>query len=169
MGSNDRVDDIAKGRNKACSQHSLLDLMATSSLPSTLYRVYLAVYAAANALNDIEMCSPQKGLLAKGACPDLNTLEPWQLMNYLQNVNFTDVEGHWVFFDDKGGMKNRFKIVQWQPAGEFDDEIIFEEVGYYNDKGLTMDDSRIVWNNYQNQVGVYFRISLGRDKNKWGK
>lgn len=143
------------GIKSSCANHSLLELLATSSLPS-IYRVYLAVYAAANALNDIESCTPPDGRLEGGQCPDLSNLEPWQLMNYLQYVNFTDVKGRWVYFDDKGGMQNRFKIVQWQlnrdDGANHDDEVNFVEVGYHDAKGLRMNDEKIIWKNNNNKV-----------------
>ncbi len=140
----------------SCANHSLLELLSSSSLPS-LYRVYLAVYAAANALNDIELCQPPHGLLEGGRCPDLNNLQPWQLMSYLQYVNFTDVKGRWVYFDDKGGMQNRFKIVQWQMNQDDriqDKEMQFVEVGYHDEQGLRMEDDRISWKNINNKVSV---------------
>ncbi|KAI4902495.1 hypothetical protein NFI96_014848, partial [Prochilodus magdalenae] len=43
------------------------------------YNVYVAVYAIAEALQDILTCTPGKGLFANGSCADIRKVEAWQI------------------------------------------------------------------------------------------
>lgn len=43
------------------------------------YNVYVAVYAIAQALQDILNCTPGKGLFANGSCADIRKVEAWQV------------------------------------------------------------------------------------------
>lgn len=43
------------------------------------YNVYVAVYAIAQALQDILTCTPGKGLFANGSCADIRKVEAWQV------------------------------------------------------------------------------------------
>ncbi|XP_002731604.1 extracellular calcium-sensing receptor-like [Saccoglossus kowalevskii] len=99
-----------------CSGEESFSTHLNDSLSSSafLYRVYLAVYAIAHALDDITRCEYPDGLLSGGTCPDVWNLKPWQLLKYLQNVNFTDVFGHHISFDDDGGVGGVYDIVNWQ-------------------------------------------------------
>lgn len=43
------------------------------------YNVYVAVYAIAEALQDILTCTPGRGLFANGSCADIRKVEAWQV------------------------------------------------------------------------------------------
>ncbi|XP_077996502.1 extracellular calcium-sensing receptor-like [Glandiceps talaboti] len=78
-----------------------------------LYRVYLAIYAIAHALHDMLECTAPNGLLSDGICPDIHSLESWQLLRYLRDVNFTDKHGYLVHFDKNGGVAGIYDVINW--------------------------------------------------------
>uniref|UniRef100_A0A3B4VPS1 Extracellular calcium-sensing receptor-like n=1 Tax=Seriola dumerili TaxID=41447 RepID=A0A3B4VPS1_SERDU len=66
------------------------------------YNVYKAVYALAYALDEMLQCEPGRGPFSGHSCGNLQGLEPWQLVYYLQKVNFTTPFGDQVSFDENG-------------------------------------------------------------------
>ncbi|XP_034557490.1 extracellular calcium-sensing receptor-like [Notolabrus celidotus] len=61
--------------------------------------VYKSVYAVANALDDLIKCEEGKGPFPNGSCADIKNIQPWQVLHYLDSVNFTTQEGERVYFD----------------------------------------------------------------------
>ncbi|XP_034024145.1 extracellular calcium-sensing receptor-like [Thalassophryne amazonica] len=112
------------------------------------YNVYKAVYALAYALNDMLQCVPGRGPFSWKSCVNFNSLEPWQLVHYLQNINFTTSTGDQVVFDENGDSLPIYDIVNWQwlPDGT----IKVENVGVvqttaWEGEELKLED-RIHWN-----------------------
>ncbi|XP_077992048.1 extracellular calcium-sensing receptor-like [Glandiceps talaboti] len=130
------------------------------------YRTYLAVYAIAQALDDIRKCKTPEGLLHDGACPRLDSLEPWQLLKYVSVVNFTGTDGRHIHFSDVGDVDGLYHIVNWQQS-ENGDHVDFVNVGMYDGsarKGvqLSMDDTDIVWS-YGSQPNQMPPVSVCSD------
>ncbi|XP_040902373.1 extracellular calcium-sensing receptor-like [Toxotes jaculatrix] len=113
------------------------------------YNVYKAVYALAYALDDILQCEPGRGPFSGNACATLQTLEPWQLVHYLQKVSFTTSFGDQVSFDENGDVLPIYDIMNWLwlPDGTFKLQNV-GEVKRTPSKGeeLTLDEDKIFWN-----------------------
>lgn len=57
------------------------------------YNVYVAVYAIAEALQDILTCTPGRGLFANGSCADIRKVEAWQVSEQEVDCKFWAVTG----------------------------------------------------------------------------
>ncbi|XP_050991313.1 LOW QUALITY PROTEIN: extracellular calcium-sensing receptor-like [Labeo rohita] len=113
------------------------------------YNVYKAVYALAHALHDLMQCEEGRGPFNGNSCADKTNLKPWQLVHYLQKVNFTTGYGDQVSFDKNGDALAIYDVLNWQPSS--DGSIMIHPVGVVN-KGaatemvLTLDEDAIHWN-----------------------
>nr|XP_033952765.1 extracellular calcium-sensing receptor-like [Pseudochaenichthys georgianus] len=112
------------------------------------YNIYKAVYALAYALDDMLRCVPGRGPFSGHSCAALQTLEPWQLIHYLEKINFTTTFGDQVSFDENGDALPIYDIINWQwlPDGK----INVQNVGVVKksaSKGeeLTLDEENIFW------------------------
>ncbi|XP_041796633.1 extracellular calcium-sensing receptor-like [Chelmon rostratus] len=113
------------------------------------YNIYKAVYALAYALDDMLQCEPGRGPFSGHSCATLQKLEPWQLLHYLQKVNFTTKFGDQVSFDENGDVLPIYDIVNWLwlPDGRTEVQNV-GEVKRSDSKGeeLTIDEDKIFWN-----------------------
>ncbi|KAL4597541.1 hypothetical protein GN956_G25941 [Arapaima gigas] len=113
------------------------------------YNVYKAVYALAHALHNLLSCEQEKRPFVENTCAELHTLQPWQLLYYLERVNFTTHYGDRVSFDENGDALAIYDVLNWQAAPDGTIQAI--PVGTYDgaipgtDK-LTLDSDRIFWN-----------------------
>ncbi|XP_077870389.1 extracellular calcium-sensing receptor [Saccoglossus kowalevskii] len=119
------------------------------------YNVYLAVYSIATALNNIIKCVDGAGLLARGRCPDIRKLQPWQLLLYVSNVTFQGTDGHHFNFGKNGDGLGVYHLVNWQ-LNE-DREIKVVPVGHYdnriqNGSKLRLEDTVIIWNELSRSI-----------------
>uniref|UniRef100_A0A8C6T000 G-protein coupled receptors family 3 profile domain-containing protein n=1 Tax=Neogobius melanostomus TaxID=47308 RepID=A0A8C6T000_9GOBI len=91
------------------------------------YNVYKAVYALAHALDDLLCCEPGMGPFPGRSCATLHTLEPWQLVHYLQNIQFSTSFGDEVSFDKNGNVLPIYDIMNWKwlPNGQ----IVVQNIG----------------------------------------
>ncbi|XP_067101735.1 extracellular calcium-sensing receptor-like isoform X1 [Osmerus mordax] len=78
--------------------------------------VYKAVYAVAHALHNLLSCEQGQGPFSNRSCAELTHIQPWQVLHYLQTVNFTTKEGESVFFDSNGDSPARYELVSLQLA-----------------------------------------------------
>ncbi|KAF7218584.1 extracellular calcium-sensing receptor-like [Nothobranchius furzeri] len=113
------------------------------------YNVYKAVYALAYALNDMLQCEPGKGPFSENSCATPRTLEPSQLLHYLQKVNFSTSFGDRVSFDENGDALPIYDVMNWLVLP--DGRIKVQNVGEVkkSDSGgeeLTIDQKKIFWN-----------------------
>ncbi|XP_026232657.1 extracellular calcium-sensing receptor-like [Anabas testudineus] len=113
------------------------------------YNVYKAVYALAYALDDLLHCVPGRGPFSGNRCATLQQLEPWQLVHYLNKVNFTTSFGDEVSFDENGDVLPIYDIMNWWwlPDGSTQVQNV-GEVKRSASKGdeLTLDEDKIFWN-----------------------
>ncbi|XP_068613878.1 extracellular calcium-sensing receptor-like [Brachionichthys hirsutus] len=80
--------------------------------------VHKSVYAVAHALDDLIKCKPGKGLFSNGSCADMKSIQPWQVLNYLNTVNFNTKEGEKVYFDSNGDSPARYDLVNLQKTNK---------------------------------------------------
>ncbi|KAK9520981.1 hypothetical protein VZT92_020832 [Zoarces viviparus] len=113
------------------------------------YNIYKAVYALAYALDDLLQCKPGRGPFNGHSCATLQTSEPWQLMHYLEKVNFTTSFGDQVSFDENGDALPIYDVMNWLWLPDGRTKV--QNVGLVKklaskDEELTLDDDKIFWN-----------------------
>ncbi|XP_075956556.1 extracellular calcium-sensing receptor-like [Anarhichas minor] len=113
------------------------------------YNIYKAVYVLAYALDDMLQCTPGRGPFSGHSCATLQTSEPWQLMHYLENVNFTTSFGDQVSFDENGDALPIYDVMNWLWLPDGRTKV--QNVGLVKklaskDEELTLDDDKIFWN-----------------------
>ncbi|XP_058607635.1 extracellular calcium-sensing receptor-like [Onychostoma macrolepis] len=113
------------------------------------YNVYKTVYALAHALHDLMQCEEGRGPFSGNSCADITNLQPWQLVHYLQKVNFTTSFGDLVSFDENGDALAIYDVMNWQPSS--DGSINVRTVGVVDEgaatgKVLTLDEEALYWN-----------------------
>nr|XP_046244982.1 extracellular calcium-sensing receptor-like [Scatophagus argus] len=151
--------DLVEAGGALCTGQEDINNVETEFLDfSTLrpeYNIYKAVYAQAYALDKMLHCQPGRGPFSGHSCATLQTLEPWQLVHYLQQVNFTTSFGDQVSFDENGDALPIYDIVNWHwlPDGK----TIIQNVGEVKrleSKGeeLTIDEDKIFWNFESNKT-----------------
>ncbi|XP_040902383.1 extracellular calcium-sensing receptor-like [Toxotes jaculatrix] len=113
------------------------------------YNVYKAVYALAYALDDMLQCEPGRGPFSGHSCGNLQRLEPWQLVYYLEKVNFTTSFGDQVSFDENGDALPIYDIMNWLwlPDGTIKVQTVGEvKRSIFKGDELTLDEDKIFWN-----------------------
>ncbi|KAJ3591265.1 hypothetical protein NHX12_009211 [Muraenolepis orangiensis] len=97
---------------------------------------------------DMMACSPGRGPLINGQCPDVRKLLPSELSQYISGVNFTTPLGEQLYFDENGDPPASYDILNWHvtPQGKVE----FVNVGHFvSSEGsggqFHMDMDRIVW------------------------
>ncbi|KAL7870357.1 hypothetical protein SRHO_G00078540 [Serrasalmus rhombeus] len=113
-----------------------------------MYNVYKAVYAIANAIQDMLDCQPGKGPFKNGECPDINPVKPAQLLYYLKTVKFTTPVGELVHFDNNGDPSASYDIINWHMGAE--GKVEFVKVGQFDaargpQQDFQLDLSKVVW------------------------
>ncbi|XP_069053763.1 extracellular calcium-sensing receptor-like [Lepisosteus oculatus] len=119
------------------------------------YNVYKAVYAIAHALHSLFMCGNGQGPFHGNTCANKHNIEPWQVLHYLANVNFTTRNGEKIYFDKNGDPAARYTLINWQPNKK--GITIFQTIGLYDGslpegQQFIMNDIRPVWAGDQNKV-----------------
>ncbi|XP_003455144.3 extracellular calcium-sensing receptor-like [Oreochromis niloticus] len=124
------------------------DFLDISSLRPE-YNVYKAVYALAHSLNNMLRCKPGNGHFSGNSCAALKSLEPWQLLYYLERVNFTTPFGDQVSFDENGDVIPIYDVMNWLwlPDGSTKVQNVGEVKGsVLNGEELILDENKIFWN-----------------------
>nr|XP_015216196.1 PREDICTED: extracellular calcium-sensing receptor-like [Lepisosteus oculatus] len=119
--------------------------------------VYKAVYAVAHALHSLYVCEDSHGPFTNNTCASRTQIQPWQVLHYLQTVNFTTTYGERVFFDYNGDPPARYELINLQSNAEGHTE--FVNIGYYDTsrpKGqqFIMNNVNIVWGGGWDKVPV---------------
>nr|XP_023677070.1 extracellular calcium-sensing receptor-like [Paramormyrops kingsleyae] len=119
------------------------------------YNVYKAVYAIAHSLRSMLQCEPGGAPFSGGSCPHVSNIQPWQLLHYMKQVEFTNEFGETTKFDANGDAVATYDLINWQLTG--DGAVRFATVGRFDgtlspSKKLTIDDQAIVWNGNRKQI-----------------
>ncbi|RXN09915.1 extracellular calcium-sensing receptor-like protein [Labeo rohita] len=147
------------------------------------YNVYKAVYALAYALHDLIQCEKGRGPFSGNSCADMSNLNPWQLVHYLQKVNFTTGFGDHVSFDKNGDAVAIYDVLNWQPNS--DGAIRFHKVGVVSEEPATgmilmLDEDAVYWNfenkkvmnpglDFLSATGAILEVAQGRCGLRSGK
>ncbi|XP_035240469.1 extracellular calcium-sensing receptor-like isoform X2 [Anguilla anguilla] len=123
----------------------------------TTYSVYKAVYAIAHAIHNMLSCQPGHGPFENGGCPDVTNLQPWQILHYLRNVNFTTPAGEAIHFDKNVEPPAAYDIINWQVGVH--GMVEFVKVGEFDSADgshskFDINVTRVVWGGGQNEVPV---------------
>uniref|UniRef100_A0A665UQB9 G-protein coupled receptors family 3 profile domain-containing protein n=1 Tax=Echeneis naucrates TaxID=173247 RepID=A0A665UQB9_ECHNA len=113
------------------------------------YNVYKAVYALAYALHELLQCEPGRGPFSGNSCGDLQRLKPWQVVHYLETVNFTTSFGDEVSFDENGDVLPIYDIMNWQwlPDGGIKVQNVGEvKKSALKGEELTLHEDKVYWN-----------------------
>ncbi|XP_053479663.1 extracellular calcium-sensing receptor-like [Ictalurus furcatus] len=113
-----------------------------------MYNVYKAVYAIANAIQDMLACQPGKGPFENGECPDIKPIKPKQLLHYLKAVQFTTPVGEMVGFDENGDPSASYDIINWHVGAE--GKVEFVKVGQFDaakgpEQDFHLDLRKVFW------------------------
>ncbi|XP_069753048.1 extracellular calcium-sensing receptor-like [Narcine bancroftii] len=119
------------------------------------YNVYKAVYAIAHALHNLITCEPNKGPFLNKTCANVSHFEPWQLLHYLKEVNFTNQYGDKVYFDENGDPIASYDIMNWQMDANGSVKIV--TVGLFDASAapgqeLFVNEDNVIWNDGQTKV-----------------
>ncbi|XP_071950787.1 extracellular calcium-sensing receptor-like [Antedon mediterranea] len=139
-------DTLCKKNNNQNTIHKI-EIAARKYLNKAInyeaYTTYIAVYAIAQALKDIELCEDRKGLLADGKCPSIRNLKRWQLVTYLDNVNFTDNNGSIFNFLENRQIEPSYVVLNSKKNNRIVEMV---KVGSYKHKELKIfDNLSIYW------------------------
>ncbi|KAL3991755.1 UL16 binding protein [Sarotherodon galilaeus] len=113
------------------------------------YNVYKAVYALAYALDDMLQCKPRRGPFSGNSCATLQSLEPWQLLYYLERVNFSTPFGDQVSFDENGDVVPIYDVMNWLwlPDGSTKVQNVGEvKRSAFKVEEIILDEDKIFWN-----------------------
>ncbi|CAL8353037.1 unnamed protein product [Lota lota] len=130
------------------SLHNIESLFTDVSELRFTNNVYKSVYAVAHALNNLFECEEGMGPFSNGDCANIEHIEPWQVLHYLQNVNFRMKHGERVFFDENGDSPAVYELINLQSITLGAMQIA--QIGVYNstlpsNNQFTMNDIPIVW------------------------
>ncbi|MEE6509784.1 hypothetical protein FKM82_027839 [Ascaphus truei] len=136
------------GREKMDSNMAEADLRIS-------FNVYISVYAFAWALQSLLHCKPGSGPFRHGACTNISSFRPWQLLHYIKSVNFETKDRTRMFFDAKGNPPALYDIVNWHLSATGTLEPV--KVGSYDSsasdgKILRVDSAAIIWASGDTQV-----------------
>uniref|UniRef100_UPI0037E907CA extracellular calcium-sensing receptor-like n=1 Tax=Semicossyphus pulcher TaxID=241346 RepID=UPI0037E907CA len=120
------------------------------------YNVYKAVYAIVHALKAMRSCVKGQGPFPLGTCPDKDTIQPWQLLHYIKQVEYLNSFGDETKFDENGDPAAMYDLVNWQlrPNGEMEFVTIgkFDETTIAGKQKLQIQEKNIEWNGNQTKV-----------------
>ncbi|XP_029302360.1 LOW QUALITY PROTEIN: extracellular calcium-sensing receptor-like [Cottoperca gobio] len=124
----------------------------TSQLRVT-YNVYLAVYAAAHALHSLLSCPDRDSSPGNNSstCSSPKHIKPIELLQHLNNLNFTTPQGERFYFQE-GGIPAKYDLVNWQNTPEGSLKLVL--IGRVDGFDLHLNQSAIQWNTGSNQVPV---------------
>ncbi|XP_068440256.1 extracellular calcium-sensing receptor-like [Clinocottus analis] len=119
--------------------------------------VYKSVYAVAHALHSLVTCEAGSGPFYNGSCADPAHIQPWQVVHYLQNINFTTNQGERVTFDQNGDSPARYELVNIRHVTSRTVHVV--TVGLFDstlpsERQFTMNGKKIVWGGGSHTVPV---------------
>ncbi|XP_061683499.1 extracellular calcium-sensing receptor-like [Syngnathoides biaculeatus] len=149
------------GGQKPCSGlESLRDVESQFTDVSELRftnNVYKSVYSVAHALDALLKCGEVSALHSNRSCATSAHTEPWQVLHYLNSVNFTTPAGERVYFDSNGDSPARYELVNLQMTNRGTMEGV--TVGIYDasqvdSNQFIMSNIPVVWGNGSSEVPI---------------
>ncbi|XP_072329538.1 extracellular calcium-sensing receptor-like [Scyliorhinus torazame] len=124
-------------------------------IDGSTYNVYKAVYALAHAFHNMFACEHGKGPFANKTCVQHPNFQPWQVLYYMQSVNFRTKNGDNVYFDENGDPVGTYDLVNWQLNSKGIAQI--QAIGYYDGSAppgqeVVLNGRSIVWRGGQSEV-----------------
>uniref|UniRef100_A0A3Q3MGU6 Olfactory receptor C family, n1 n=1 Tax=Mastacembelus armatus TaxID=205130 RepID=A0A3Q3MGU6_9TELE len=110
------------------------------------YNVHKAVYAIAHALHQLVFCQPAGEKPVK-PCLNVSEIQPKQVTEHLQRVNFKNEFGDHIYFDKNGDPPASYDIINWQLN---DGHVEHVTLGHFasdtnGDYKLSIQEEHIVW------------------------
>ncbi|XP_078140395.1 extracellular calcium-sensing receptor-like [Centroberyx gerrardi] len=155
------LNATAKIQRKPCSGfESLQDVESQFTDVSELRftnNVYKSVYAVAHALHNLFKCEEGQGPFSNMSCADTKHIQSWQVLHYLQNVNFTTRQGERVFFDKNGDSPAKYELISLQSVTSGTMHVA--NIGFFDatlpsERQFIMNGMNIVWGGGSNTVPV---------------
>ncbi|XP_067452006.1 extracellular calcium-sensing receptor-like [Thunnus thynnus] len=116
------------------------------------YNVYLAVYAAAHALHNLLSCpdtdSPPRN---NSTCSSPKDIKPIELLQHLNNMNFTTPQGEMFFFQGADTLA-KYDLINWQKTPEGSQKLVL--IGHVDGFDLHLNESAIQWSTGSYQVPI---------------
>ncbi|XP_069068357.1 extracellular calcium-sensing receptor-like [Pleurodeles waltl] len=139
-------------QNGLCTGTEKLESLDASVFEMTDFRfsysAYKAIYALAQALQDLIHCSPQEGPFIQGSCADPKGFQPWQMLHYVKNVHLLTSAGRKLFFDESGDSPPFLDLLYWHMTSS--DTSSFVKMGTYDANAppgvkMMIDEQAILW------------------------
>ncbi|KAL7400736.1 hypothetical protein ABVT39_016945 [Epinephelus coioides] len=146
------LNDTTNTQRKLCSGNESLQNVESYFTDVSELRftnnVYKSVYAVAHALHSLVTCEEQRGPFLNGSCADTTNIQPWQVLHYLQNINFTTSQGERVMFDQNGDSPARYELINLQQVTSGNMHV--STVGIFDvtlplERQFIMNGMKIVW------------------------
>ncbi|KAM9318693.1 extracellular calcium-sensing receptor-like [Pholidichthys leucotaenia] len=140
------IQEVCTGNEELSgSQNSFTDM----SLMPIFNNVYKGVYAVAHALHNILSCNK--------TCKNNVQLDPFMILQHIQNIHFKTKEGEEVYFNQNGDPAAKYEIINWQPREN--GMVDFVTVGLYDaslpaNKQLNLQKKGLTWAENSKQVPV---------------
>ncbi|XP_064418279.1 extracellular calcium-sensing receptor-like [Latimeria chalumnae] len=117
--------------------------------------VYKAVYAIVHSLHNLFNCDNGNGPFINKSCANKERIEPWQLLHYMEQVNYISKTGDKVYFDENGDPPASYDLINWQLTKQ--GAVEFVTIGYYDASApaghqFVIKTSKIVWASGQIQI-----------------
>ncbi|XP_039478302.1 extracellular calcium-sensing receptor-like [Oreochromis aureus] len=141
-------------QKQPCSGHESLQNIESQFTDVSELRftdnVYKSVYAVAHALDMLIKCDNNQLSFSNGSCTDPKNIKPWQVLQYLNTVNFTTKEGERVYFNKNGDTPARYELVnlQFTIRGTMEGRTIgIFDASLPERNQFIMNNIRVVWGN----------------------
>ncbi|XP_077104630.1 olfactory receptor CW1 [Siphateles boraxobius] len=122
------------------------------------YNMHKAVYTVAHALHNLLICQKEIGSALTQQCPDIDNLQPWQVVEVLRKVNYTNMFGDLIHFDKNGDPVGSYHIVNWQ-RGLDEGTVQYVTVGRFDSslstaQQLLLNQDKIIWHGGTKEIPV---------------
>ncbi|XP_055370247.1 extracellular calcium-sensing receptor-like [Betta splendens] len=124
----------------------LKNLLTDVSQLRVSYNVYLAVYAAAQALHSLLSC-PNRD--RNSTCSSPKSIKPKELLQHLNKVNFTTPQGENFYFQG-ADIPAKYDLVNWQTTPEGTQKLVL--IGRVDGFEIHLNESAIQWSTGTNQA-----------------
>ncbi|XP_059842639.1 extracellular calcium-sensing receptor-like [Hypanus sabinus] len=119
---NDTGSTAVTAKSRQCTGTESLKTVSNTYTDTSQLRVtnkvYEATYAIAHALHNMLSCKIGEGPFVNQSCANISNFQPWQVLHYMQSLNFTTKVGERINFNENGDSVPTYDIVNWQVNSE---------------------------------------------------